>query len=149
MRPFGYSITEARSFLGAIDAEGLSVYRFIQLPMDVLYPALICLLFLTMFLILYRVSRGFDRKTAAERSPAFWFIGLCAVPAVGMLGDYAENICIYAMLAHGPGAPEALIRSADIFTHIKSISTTLGWSASIIMGIVASINAIRRSFRKE
>ena len=142
MRPLGYSIDEARNYLENISDSGISFYRNVQLLLDIPYPALMCLFYSCSIILLYRASK--KRIKNSENRPARWLSGLLIIPIIGMLADYAENICVSIMLVQKQNVSDSLIMAANVFTLIKSMSTIVCWSVLIIFVIVVLFLIIRK-----
>jgi hypothetical protein len=142
MRPFGYSPLEARDFLGSIDEAGIAFYRNIQLPLDIAYPAVMCLFMIVTFIIALKPLPGGERGNSHALSRLAGAMSL--VPVIGMVGDYCENACILLMLSDPSGASGELIRLANACTLVKSSSTAISWSMAIILGALALASTLRR-----
>jgi hypothetical protein len=141
MRPMGYSVDDARAFLGAIDKKGISFYKEIQLPLDIVYPLLICLFILCTLVILARALNG-GRLSGEFKAPR-WLSWLMTIPLLGMLSDYFENICVFMMLSNPLRVSDIIIHAANFFTLAKSISTTINWSSVIALAIMALVANIK------
>ncbi|MDO6520445.1 hypothetical protein Q4578_02550 [Shimia thalassica] len=111
MRPMGYGLDEARSFLQALTAEGRAFYLGTQLKLDLVYPAL-----LGLSLIL-----GLQLVIRQPWSTAFGVVALMATAS-----DYFENFLISVML-HTPvdEIDEATVQVASFLTLSKSIGHTV------------------------
>jgi hypothetical protein len=121
LRPFGYSVDEARRFLGVLSDEGRAFYRGTQHRLDTLYPALLAA---TLGLGIWIMSPG--------RSP--WIRGSLAVLAIpGMVFDLTENALVAGLLelpAASADAKSVMIASAA--TTMKSIFTTIAMGLLLV-----------------
>jgi hypothetical protein len=123
VRPTGYTSSEARAFLAALSPDGFSLYRDVQLKLDLFYPGLLAA---TLGMALFRLS-----------PPAWgpWRTALAAVAVPVALFDYLENTAIAAMISLGSEAvSDELIASASRWTILKSATTT----AAFVLVIAAA-----------
>lgn len=130
MQPFdlrfkGYSHEAAQALLEALGNDGRSYYLKRQIPLDVLYPALLAL-------TLINWMRWLNAMTPCS---VLLRAGI-AISVIGMLADYAENIGIATMLLIHPALPQALVSVASAMTQVKSVATTLAVMALIGMIVV-------------
>src|SRR5262249_5408937 len=97
LRPFGYSVEEARALLFALSQIGRDYYANVQLAIDNAFPATYALSRGLLLLWLTLPGRTSDR-------PIPWGprLTLLALPTVAAAFDYLENDGIAAMLAAGP-----------------------------------------------
>jgi hypothetical protein len=89
---------------------------------DMIYPFL--------FAISYSLVLGYFLKKLAKLKPPF--IYLCLLPVIAGISDYMENIGIIMMLKSYPDLPEVATITSNIFTLIKSMSTSLFFIALIM-----------------
>lgn len=115
MRPMGYTPDEARAFLAALSAEGRTFYLNVQLRLDLLYPALLGVMMILGFQLLYQKP---------------WSTVFGAVALISVAADYLENYLVSVML-HTPAAQveDNLISLASFWTISKSIAGTVGFVA--------------------
>lgn len=116
MRPTGYTPDAVRGFLERIGEAGRRLYLTRQIPLDMLYPALLAL---TLVGWLAWMGRG-----------GGW------IAVVASLFDYAENLLIVAMIWGFPDVPDGLARLASGVTVLKSGFSTVAfvwilWSAGV------------------
>lgn len=115
MRPLGYSHQYAVELIGALGEEGRALYLLRQIPLDMVYPALLAL------------ASSFTLVWLAQYLPKgagfYRFVALLAF--VAALFDYAENLLIVWMLNAGPDLPIWLVNVASLASVAKSITTTL------------------------
>ncbi|MGL1903003.1 MAG: hypothetical protein OCC49_12765 [Fibrobacterales bacterium] len=112
MQPFGYSTDYIQQLFSTLQAVGRNYYLTVQLPLDMVYPALFALSNSALLLYLFR-------KLSYKQ---FRFI--CFIPMLGGLFDYLENISIAHMLFYYPDFNPAFGVVASMFTIAKSFFTT-------------------------
>ena len=118
LQTFGYSVSEARSIVNAMNEQIINLYLFPQLSLfDLLYPLLLAL-FLSSFL--FRLINLTQTKKGVG---SFVLI----VPFLAMLFDYLENICIILMITKSADLSEYFVLVSSTFTVLKSILTTFAW----------------------
>ena len=128
MMPTGYGVEYVNSLLSVLGDNGRDAYLFKQLPVDMVYPFL--------FAITYSLVLGFIlNKLRKLDSNLFYF---CLLPVFSGFMDYCENIGIISILNTYPNNSDTLTRITNIFSILKSVSTTLLFitltSALIVMG---------------
>jgi hypothetical protein len=116
LRPFGYSVEEARAFLFAISEIGRDYYMNVQLQLDTIYPAT------------YALSRGLllwwltqPGRVADRPLPVAVRITLVILPLLTAALDYLENDGIAAMLRAGPQVDADIVATASFWTRTKSL----------------------------
>lgn len=118
MRPFGYTLAEAKAFVGALSPEGRAFYLTTQQRLDVLYPTL-----LGLSLIL-----GLQMTLRAPMSTIFGVIALMATAA-----DYFENYLVAGLLQTPPDQIDlATVNVASFLTMSKSLGHTACFLALLI-----------------
>ena len=115
MMPTGYNIDYVNSLLNALGDNGRNAYLFNQLPVDMIYPFFFAV---TYCLIL----AYFLNKLGKLESYLFY---LCLLPLFSGLFDYCENIGIISLLNTYPDNSNILGQITNIFSLLKSFSTTL------------------------
>ena len=115
MSPTGYSYAQALELLRSLGAEGRSTYLTVQIPIDLVYPAMFAASYA---LLITWVLKKFRSKESKLFSLAF-------IPMLAGIFDYLENFGIIAMLTVFPEVPESLVTTASIFTIVKSVFTTV------------------------
>lgn len=108
VRPLGYGAEEARAYLAALSPEGRAVYLTVIARLDTVFPPLLALSLILIFLRL------------APRSVA---LGLSMVALAGAVLDLLENAATEALLRADP----ALVSDAAIA--VASRWTVLKWAA--------------------
>jgi hypothetical protein len=116
LRPFGYSVEEARAFLYAISEIGRDYYMNVQLQLDTIYPAT------------YALSRGLllwwltqPGRVADRPLPVAVRVTLVILPLLTATLDYLENDGIAAMLRAGPQVDADIVAQASFWTKAKSL----------------------------
>ena len=121
MRPFGYTLPEARAFLSALGDTGLAQYTGAQKQLDAWYPALMAT---TLVLAYWRL---FGRRAAMAFS---------VVAILGAVFDYQENIAVADLLGLGADrVDEEVVSIAALFTMLKSAAVTVAILA-LVAGLV-------------
>lgn len=117
LRPFGYSVEEARAFLFALSEVGRDYYIDVQLKLDAIYPAT------------YALSRGLllwwltqPGRVADRPLPLAVRVMLVALPILTAALDYRENEGIAAMLHAGPQVDADIVAQASFWTRAKSLA---------------------------
>lgn len=117
LRPFGYSVEEARAFLFAISDIGRAYYLDVQLPIDAVYPGT------------YALSRGLllwwltqPGRVAGRPLPFAIRVVLLVLPMLTAALDYRENEGIAAMLHASPRVEEDVVAQASFWTRAKSLA---------------------------
>jgi len=134
MMPLGYDLDYTTNLLDALDVEGRRLYKYGQLPFDMVYPVLFgityCLL-LSYFLI------KLDRFTK-------WYSYLCLLPLVAGIADYAENLGIITLLNNYPKISQSTVTITSSFSLLKSMGTTLTFLILIGILIVLGIKTLKK-----
>ena len=134
MMPIGYNSDYVITLFNALGEKGRNVYLYDQIPIDMIYPML--------FGISYcLILAYFLNKLNKLNSPLFY---LCLLPIVVGIFDYLENIGIIIMLNNYPNFSQNLIKSTNIFTIIKSMTTSIYFVVLIIILIILGLKTINR-----
>jgi hypothetical protein len=132
LRPLGYSVGEAKAFLGKLTTEGRTLYLNVQHRLDLAFPALLAA---TLGWMAFCVP-------PPGRRAVRWAVAAFAI--AGMVADYAENASVAAMLALPADAvPDALIASASRWTLAKSLGATVALSLGVVLVIRALLARIQ------
>ncbi|MEP2952617.1 MAG: hypothetical protein ABJN39_04495 [Sulfitobacter sp.] len=127
MRPFGYSPSDAATFLEALGIDGREYYLSHQIPLDMLYPVLLAMTLSNT--ILWFGSRMPNRR----------LMHLGAFLAVGSgLFDYIENLGIVAIILSWPDLADYVVYATSAATILKSVTTTLAVSLAVLTGLLWS-----------
>jgi len=106
LRPTGYSVSDARTFLASLSDEARAIYLGPQAWLDMAYPALLGL-------VLVGALRALVGHPALRRV-------LMLMVFASVLADYYENFLVAQMLVENEAASDALISSASRATIAKS-----------------------------
>lgn len=123
MMPAGYTHEYVNSLLSSLGEKGRHAYLFNQLPFDMLYPGLFACSF---SLVLAYFLKAIDKL----KSYLFY---LCLLPIFSGFFDYSENIGIISMLNTFPNNPILLTKFTNVFSILKSTSTTIFFISLIVV----------------
>ncbi len=115
MSPTGYTADDASHLLTAIGETGRARYLNLQLPLDLVYPALFGVTYTLLLFWLFQ-------KTCASGSLLF---RLAWIPVLAGAFDYLENIGVYVMVTQYPLVSDPLVRASSICSVIKSGATVM------------------------
>lgn len=132
MRPFGYDRSAAVELLNALGEDGRNYYLTRQIPLDMMYPALLALT-LASLIMWFGLSGA---KTGLVQ------IGI-ALSVGAALFDYAENLGVSIMILKWPNLPHMLVQASSLATISKSCLTV----AALVMVLVSG--AIRLHQRSQ
>lgn len=138
MMPTGYDFEYVNKLFTALGIEGRDVYLTVQLPVDMFYPLL--------FGISYTLILAYFLNKLKKLSSPYLF--LCLLPILAGVSDYLENIGIITMLNNFPDISRTSVGITNMFTLIKSISTSVYFLVLIIVLIVFGINALKNKQTK-
>ncbi len=125
LKPFGYSQSEAIMMLRNLDQSTIDLYLFPQLfLLDILYPILLALFLSTLIIRLSNLIKINQNHV---------FSNLFMLPFIAMLFDYLENIMISLMITNPTNLLSGVIKTANIFTLMKGVFTTLSWLVILIL----------------
>lgn len=133
----GYSYEYALSLLNALGAEGRDVYRYLQLPVDFVFP--VCLAISSALLLVWIFSKGF--------APVAKIFYVSVLPFIGGFFDYLENISIARMIHSYPNVSNELVSASSAFTQLKTFFTVMAF-LFLLVGIFRAFRnylAINRS----
>ena len=134
MSPAGYSYAEAIELLESLGPDGRNAYLTIQIPIDLVYPA--------MFGVSYALM---ITRILNQGVPKYSRVHLLAfVPLFAGLFDYLENASIVAMLYAFPDVSENLVTSASSFTIAKSGLTTLFFLVLLVSLVYLAIWRLKK-----
>jgi hypothetical protein len=147
MMPLGYSLQYANSFLSHLTDQGYSIYKYVQLPLDTFFPILNFGAGFCMLVLLFR-SFGSLRIEKISRLTSFLHWISLFLPFLAMICDYIENILIINMLTSKEIVP-IIVSAANIFTILKSMSTTIFYSICLLVVILISIRWMQNKLREK
>jgi hypothetical protein len=132
LKPFGYSQSEATMMLQNLDQSTIDLYLFPQLfLLDILYPILLALFLSTLIIRLSNLLKINQNHI---------FSNLFILPFIAMFSDYFENIMISLMITNPINELSGVIKTANIFTLMKGVFTTLSWLIILILLFAWLIN---------
>ncbi len=134
MQPTGYSAEYANTLLNRLGSEGRDYYLYKQIPMDMIYPFLFAITYSLLLIYLFKKSFNIESKMHY----------LTIVPLFGGFFDYLENIGIIVMLLDYPDFSTLLANVTNVFSILKSVSTTLFF----ILLFVGAVGLIMKKIRK-
>jgi hypothetical protein len=134
MMPTGYDLNYVSELFTSLGENGRLTYLTNQIPVDMIYPLL--------FGLSYCLLLGFFLKKLKKlNSPCVY---LCVIPIIAGIADYLENIGIITMLKNYPELKETAVYTTNIFSVIKSISTSVFFIALIVILITFGIKVVNR-----
>ncbi len=134
MMPTGYDLNYVSELFTSLGENGRLTYLTNQIPIDMIYPLL--------FGLSYCLLLGyFLKKLNKLNSPSIY---LCTIPIIAGIADYLENIGIITMLKNYPELKETAVYTTNIFSVIKSISTSIYFIALIAILITGGIQVLKR-----
>jgi hypothetical protein len=128
MRPLGYSKQEAEQLLAALELTGRTYYLTHQIPLDLIYPALLALT-----LACANLWFGYNLRKRRVIN-----IGIILVVAAA-IADYTENLGVTLMILSWPEVPSALVQFSSMATILKSVLTTVAVFVTIYIAILWAI----------
>lgn len=130
MLPTGYDAEYVQKLFATLGETGRSIYLFQQIPLDILYPGLFAIAYTLLFKIIFSKDNKFQN--------------LIVFPIFAGIFDYVENIGIVIMLTIYPLFHPWIANLTNVFSILKSFSTTLTFIILIIALIMLVINKINR-----
>ena len=127
--PTGYSVDYVKSLFYELGIVGRDYYLFRQIPVDMIYPFL--------FAVTYSLLLTYLFKNSFNPESKIHFLSI--LPLFGGFFDYLENIGIIFMLSIYPKFFDLLASVTNLFSILKSFSTTL-FFILLVIGIVGFIS---------
>lgn len=124
LRPMGYSVNEGFEILSALTKETIQYYKYVQLPLDLIYPFALSMF---CFLALSKLTSKMGKLKVVKWS-AF----------LVMTFDYLENIGIYYLLSNT--VKPWMIQVTSFFSVSKSLSTIVVMTILCILIILSIRN---------
>jgi len=134
MMPTGYDLNYVSELFTSLGENGRLTYLTNQIPVDMIYPLL--------FGLSYCLLLGYFMKKLNKLNSQYMY--LCLIPIIAGIADYLENIGIIAMLNNYPELKETTVYTTNIFSVIKSISTSIFFIALIVFLITLGIKVLNR-----
>lgn len=146
MMPLGYSYHYANSFLSQLTEHGYRLYKYVQLPLDIFFPIFNFAAGSCMFVLLLR---SYSKLKSEKRTFQFLLWISLVFPLIAMLCDYSENILIFSMLSIKENVPIMIVSTANVFTIIKSMSTTIFYFICLLIVIMNSASWVQYKIREK
>jgi hypothetical protein len=134
MMPTGYDLNYVNELFTSLGENGRLTYLTNQIPVDMIYPLL--------FGLSYCLLMGYFLKKLNKLNSPYSY--LCIIPIIAGITDYLENIGIITMLKIYPELKESAVYTTNIFSVIKSISTSIVFIAFIVILITLGIKVLNR-----
>ena len=134
MMPMGYDLNYVSELFNTLGKNGRETYLTNQIPIDMIYPLL--------FGLSYCLLLGYFLKKLNKLYTPYSY--LCLLPIIAGIFDYLENFGIITMLNTYPDLTNLLVSSTNIFTILKSVSTSLFFITLIIVLISLGISGLNR-----
>ncbi|MFK5878847.1 MAG: hypothetical protein QM478_05050 [Flavobacteriaceae bacterium] len=135
MMPTGYDLNYVSELFNYLGENGRETYLTSQIPVDMIYPLLFGLSYCLLF-------GYFLKKLNKLTSP---YLYLCLLPVIAGISDYLENIGIIVMLNNYPDLTETTVNVTNIFTVLKSISTSIFFITLIVILIILGIKFVKKN----
>ena len=134
MMPTGYDPEYINALFDALGENGREVYLYNQIPVDMIYPFL--------FGISYCLLIAYFLKKINKLNSAFFYLSF--LPIIAEIADYLENLGIINMLNNYPNQSQVSMDATNIFSIIKSMTTTVFFVALIITLLILGIKTIKK-----
>jgi len=135
MMPLGYDLEYINTLFETLGDNGRQVYLTNQLPIDMIYPFL--------FGVSYCLLIGYFLKKLDKLDSVYFY--LCFLPLIAGLADYAENFGIITMLINFPDSSLTSARVTNVFSVIKSMTTTVFFIVLIITLLMFGIKTLKET----
>jgi hypothetical protein len=127
------SPADVQTFIASCGPDGLAAYRDLQL-VDLLYPAVnAAFLVLVLALLLSALPRGLR-----------WVL---ALPVVGAVGDYAENVAAWTLLAAGGDGSGWAGQLFQAGSAVKVAATCSSWTAALLLLVWVMVRVVAARLR--
>lgn len=134
MMPAGYDAAYVNQLFTQLGDTGRNAYLYIQIPLDLVYPALYGIGFsLVMAWFLNRLGKLGGNVVYFSLLPVF-----------AAVFDYCENFGIIAMLQAWPSIPATLVKVTNLFSILKSGFTTIYFIILIIVIVIFGVKMIMK-----
>lgn len=134
MLPTGYNQDYVNKLFKTLGENGREIYLTNQIPVDMIYPLL--------FGLSYSLLLAYFLKKLNKLKSSFKYLYL--FPIIAGIADYMENIGIITMLNNYPDLTETIVNTTNIFSIIKSTSTSIFFIALIIILIIFGIKFAKK-----
>jgi len=133
MMPLGYDFEYINMLFETLGENGRQVYLTNQLPVDMIYPFF--------FGVSYCLLIGYFLNKLNKLNSVFFF--LCFLPLIAGIADYAENYGIFTMLNNFPDFSPITAKVTNVFSVVKSMSTTVFFVALTLILLLFGIKKIK------
>ena len=134
MIPTGYDWKYVNKLFSSLGENGRETYLTNQIPVDMIYPLLFGLTYCLLF--------AYFLNKLNKLNPPYTY--LCLIPIIAGIADYLENLGIITMLKNYPELKETTVDLTNIFSVIKSISTSMFFIALIVVLLTLGIKVLNR-----
>lgn len=134
MMPTGYDLNYALELFNALGEEGRHAYLWVQLPVDMLYPALFALSY---SLLLVWLLQKIDK----HQSRLFY---LAYLPFIAAMADYLENLGIIVLLKQFPDITRSSVEMISHASVVKSSTTTVYFLVVLIVLLAILWNWLKK-----
>jgi len=134
MMPTGYDLNYVNKLFISLGENGRETYLTDQIPVDMFYPFLFGISYC---LILVYLLKKLDKHNTS-------LIYLYLLPIIAGIADYLENFGIMKMLNNYPDLTETTVNTTNIFSILKSTSTSIFFIALIVILIILGIKVVKR-----
>jgi len=134
MMPIGYNAEYVNTLFNTLGEKGRFLYLYRQIPIDMVYPFL--------FGVSYFLILAYFLNKLNKLKSLFYY--LCFLPVIAGIFDYFENIGIIFMLSNYPSYSQNLIMSTNLFTIIKSITTSIYFIVLIVVLVLVGLKTIKQ-----
>ena len=122
MLPTGYDHAYVRALFDTLGDQGRNAYLYRQIPVDMIYPGL--------FGISYCLLMAYFLNKLGKLESNYFY--LCLIPIFSGIFDYGENIGIITMLNSYPDISMIAAKVTNIFSILKSTSTSIYFMSLIV-----------------
>lgn len=133
MMPLGYNSEYINTLFETLGENGRQVYLKSQLPVDMIYPFL--------FVISYCLLMGYFLKKLNKLDSEYFY--LCFLPVIAGTADYFENFGIINMLNNYPDLSPIIMKITNVFSVVKSMTTTVFFVALMITLLFLGIKTMK------
>jgi hypothetical protein len=123
MMPLGYNLEYINNLFETLGQNGRDAYLYNQIPVDMIYPLL--------FGMSYCLLMAYFLKKLDKLNSALF--NLCWLPIIVGTTDYMENFGIISMLTNYPNLSSNTAILTNVFTLVKSFTTTIYFITLIII----------------
>lgn len=126
MMPTGYDFAYVTKLMKALGESGQHYYLYRQLPVDLVFPFF--------FAISNCLIMVWFMKKLGKLDSSWFFV--CYLPFIAGFFDYAENFTVISILNSYPEISDSLVQISNLFSVLKSSSTTVSLTALLVIILV-------------